>query len=144
MSNPLIRYSGILKMDARTQTKGLKEKKMITIHWALHPRDKIDRLYVSRKEGGRRFAYSEDCVEAPVKALDDNIKKSKERVITADRNNIVNVRTDRKTTKNKKHKWEENNCMNISRDKLARLQTRRSGYGYEMEISSQRRNLFKE
>ena len=36
----------------------------MTIHDALHPRDDVDILYVSRKEGGRRLANIEDSVDA--------------------------------------------------------------------------------
>ena len=39
-------------MDQRT-------RKLKTMHKALHPRDDTDRLYVSRKEGGRGFIISE-------------------------------------------------------------------------------------
>ena len=41
-------------MDQRT-------RKLMTMHKALHPRDDIDRLCVSRKEGGRGLASIEDC-----------------------------------------------------------------------------------
>ena len=40
-------------MDQRT-------RKLMIMYKALHPRDDIDRLYVSRKEGGRRLASIED------------------------------------------------------------------------------------
>ena len=36
------------------------------MHKALYPRDNIDRLYVSRKEGGRGIAGIEDCVDASI------------------------------------------------------------------------------
>ena len=51
---PLVIYYGpflkwsideLKQMDQRT-------RKLITMHKALHPRDDVDRLYVSRKEGG--------------------------------------------------------------------------------------------
>ena len=32
----------------------------MTMHKALHPRDDVDTLYVSRKEGGRGLASIED------------------------------------------------------------------------------------
>ena len=38
----------------------------MTIHKALHPRDDVDRLYVSRKEGGRRLASFEDSIDASI------------------------------------------------------------------------------
>ncbi len=43
-------------MDQRT-------KKLMNIHKALHPRDDVDRQYVSRKEGGRGHASIEDSVD---------------------------------------------------------------------------------
>ena len=57
-------------MDQRT-------RKVMTIHRALHPRDDIDRLKVSRKGGGREFASIEDCADAAIHGLEDNIKKAK-------------------------------------------------------------------
>ena len=38
----------------------------MTMHKALHPRDDVDRLYVSRKEGGRGLASIEDSVDASI------------------------------------------------------------------------------
>ena len=60
-----------------------KIRKQISMHKALHPRDDIDRLYLSRKEGGRELARNEDGVDASIWGLEDWIKKSKERLITA-------------------------------------------------------------
>ena len=39
---------------------------LMTIHKALHPRDDVDRLYVSRKEGGGGLASVEDSVEESI------------------------------------------------------------------------------
>ena len=36
------------------------------MHKALHLRDDVDRLYVSRKERGRGFASIEDSVDASI------------------------------------------------------------------------------
>ena len=44
---------------------------------ALHPRDDIDRLYVSRKEEGRELVKIEDNVNASIQWLVDYMKKSK-------------------------------------------------------------------
>ena len=43
----------------------------MTIHKALHPRDNTDRLYVSRKEGGKGLARFEDSVDALIRRLED-------------------------------------------------------------------------
>ena len=47
-SGPFLKWTrnGLKQMDQRT-------RKLITMHKALHPRDDVDRLYVSRKKGGR-------------------------------------------------------------------------------------------
>ena len=52
---PLVRYSGPFLKWTRDELKQMDQitRKLITMHEALHPRDDVDRLYVSRKEGGR-------------------------------------------------------------------------------------------
>ena len=50
----------------------------MTMHKALHPRDDVDRLYVSRKEGGRELASIEDSVDASIQRLEDYIENTKE------------------------------------------------------------------
>ena len=42
---------------------------------ALYPRDAVDKLYVSRKEGERGLANIKDSVDAPIKRLEDDIGK---------------------------------------------------------------------
>ena len=46
----------------------------MTMHKALNPRYDIDRLYVSRKEGGRGLARFEDSVNASVRELEGQRK----------------------------------------------------------------------
>ena len=55
-------------MDQRT-------RKLMTMHKALHPRDDVDRLYVTRKEGGRGLVSIEDSVDASIQRLEDYIEK---------------------------------------------------------------------
>ena len=74
----------------------------MTMHKALHPRDDVDRLYVSRKEGGRGFASIENSVDASIQRLEDFIEKHERGLITAISNNTDN---DRMTT-TRKQKWE--------------------------------------
>ena len=76
------------------------------MHKASHPRDEVDRLYVSRKEGGRGLASSEDSVNASIQRLEDYIEKHEGRLITAIRNNTDNT-IDNRMTITKKQKWEE-------------------------------------
>ena len=58
----------------------------MTMRKALHPRDDVDRLYASRKEGGRGLASSEDNVDSSMQWLEDYIEKIEEGLITATRN----------------------------------------------------------
>ena len=77
---PLLRYFGpflkwttdeLEQMDQRT-------RKLLAMHKALHSRDDVDRLYVSRKEGGRGLASIEDSVDASIQRLEDYIQNTKE------------------------------------------------------------------
>ena len=75
------------------------------MHKALHPRDDVDRLYVSRKEGGRGLASIEDSVDTSIQRLKDYIKKHERGLITAIRNNTDNT-IDNRMTITRKQKWE--------------------------------------
>ena len=50
----------------------------MTLRKALRPRDNVDRLYVSRKEGGRGIANIEDSVNTSIQQLEDYIEKHDE------------------------------------------------------------------
>ena len=104
---PLVRYSRpflkwtrekLTQMDQRT-------RKLMTMHKSLHPRDDVDRLYVSRKEGGRGLASIEDTVDASIQRLEDYIEKRERGLITNIRNDTDNTINVRGTT-TRKQKWE--------------------------------------
>ena len=61
---------------------------------------------VSRREGGRGLASTEDSVGESIKRLEDNIKNPRGRLMTATRNNSNNTRISR-TTITRKQMWEE-------------------------------------
>ena len=61
------------------------------MHKTFHPRDDIDRLYVSRKEGGRRLASTEDSIDASIQQLEDYIEKHERGLITATSNDTDNT-----------------------------------------------------
>ena len=48
-------------------------RKLATIHKALHPRNDVDRLYVSRKEWEKGITRIEDSNEASIQRLEDYI-----------------------------------------------------------------------
>ena len=83
----------------------------MTMHKALHPRDDVDRLYVSRKEGGRGFVSIEDSVDASIQRLEENIEKHERGLITTIRSDTDNMLDDRMTI-TRKQKWgNQNNSM---------------------------------
>ena len=88
----------LYKMNQRT-------RKLMTMHKALHPRDDVDRLYVSRKEGGRDLAGIEDSVEESILQLENYIQKHYGKLITATRNDTDNAMDNRMTITGKQ-KWE--------------------------------------
>ena len=61
----------------------------MTMHKALHPKDDFDRLYASRKEGGRGLPSIEYSVDASIQRLKDYIEKHEGGLITAFRNNTM-------------------------------------------------------
>ena len=105
---PLIRYSGPILKWTRDELKRMDQRtrKLMTMHKALRPRDNVDRLYVSRKEGGRRLASIEDSVDVSIQQLEDYIEKHERGLITAIRNDTDNTIDNRMTT-TRKQKWEK-------------------------------------
>ena len=77
----------------------------MTMYKALHPRNDVERLYVSRKEGGRGLASIEDSVDTSIQWLKDYIQKHEGGLITATRNNTKNTMNNRITITGKQ-KWE--------------------------------------
>ena len=122
----LVRYSGLFLKWTRDELKQMdrRTRKLMTMHKALHPRDDVDRLYVSRIEGGRGLACIEDSVDASIQRLKDYIQKHEGRLITATRNETENTMNNRMTI-TRKQKWEEKQLYgrfkrlinNISHDK---------------------------
>ena len=76
------------------------------MHKALHPWDDVDRLYESKKEGGRGLTRIEDTVDASIPRLKDYIEKRVEKLLTAIRNNNDNTRMNWSEI-TRKQKWEE-------------------------------------
>ena len=104
---PLVRYSGPFLKWTRDELKQMdpRTRKLMTMHKALHPRDDVDRLYVSRKDAGRGFANIEDSVDASIQRLEDCIQKHEGRLITAIENDTDNT-MDNRIIITRKQKWE--------------------------------------
>ena len=71
----LVRYSGPFLKWTREDKKANDD--------VLHARDDIDRLYMSRKEGGRGLACIKNSDDASTKEFEDYIKSRKNNLITA-------------------------------------------------------------
>ena len=78
----------------------------MTMHKAVHPRHDVDRLYVSRKEGGIGLASIEDSVDASIQRLKGYTEKHERGLITAIRNDTDNTIDDRMII-TRKQKWEK-------------------------------------
>ena len=105
---PLVRYSGAFLKWTREELKQMvqRTRKLMTMHKASNPRDELDRLYVSRKEGGRRLASIEDSIDASIQQLEGYIEKHEGGQITAIRNENDNT-IDNSMTIAWKEKWKE-------------------------------------
>ena len=59
-------YLGPFLLWTRKELEQIDQRirKLMTMHKTLHTRDDVDRLYVSRKEGGRGLASIEDSINA--------------------------------------------------------------------------------
>ena len=73
----------------------------------LNPRDDVDRICVSIKDGGRGLASIDGNVHASIQQLEDYIKNHEGELITAIRNDSDNT-MDNRMTITRKQKWEEN------------------------------------
>ena len=69
----------------------------MTIHKALHPRDDVDRIYVSKKEGGRGLTSIEDSVDSSIQRLEYYIEKHERGLFTAIRNDTDHTTDDTMT-----------------------------------------------
>ena len=62
-----LRYSGpFLKWTRKLQKMNQRTRKHLVMHNALHPRDDVDRMYVSRKEGRRGLVSIQDSIDASI------------------------------------------------------------------------------
>ena len=84
------------------------------MHKALHPSDDVDRLYVSRKEGGRGLASIEDSVDTSIQRLEDYIQKYDGGLTTATSNDNDNTMDNRMTITRKK--WEGKHSVDVLND----------------------------
>ena len=99
------RYLGCFPRKIFGIRKELKQmnqrtRKRMAMQKALHSRDDVDRVYVSRK-GERGLTSIKDSVDISIQLLQDYIQKRGGRLHTASRNNTNTMKTNR-TTINRK------------------------------------------
>ena len=102
---PLERYSGSFGSGPK-KSFSKWSRKLMTAHRTLTPRDDVDRLYVSRKEGGRGLGSIDDSVNESLQRLEDYIEKHKGALFTHIRNDTCNTMDNRMTIP-RKQKLEE-------------------------------------
>ena len=114
---PLVIYSGPFLKWTKDELKQMDQRtrKLMTMHKALHPRDDVDRQYVSRKEGGRGLPSIENSVHASIQRLKDCIKKQEQELIAAIRNNADNT-IDNRMTITRKENGKKNNSVGVLND----------------------------
>ena len=90
----VMRYdAGILKQNT-DELKSLDRgtRKFMTVHGALHPKNDIKRVYLSRETGGRRLTSCEVCIRMEENNLEWYVRNSVEplieRVKAAENNRI--------------------------------------------------------
>ena len=106
----LLRYSAafidwncteLTQLDRRT-------RKLMRVHNALHPKSNVDRLYIPRKEGGRGLQGVEETVKVKNLGLENYVKESRERLLTAARSvDIDSIEPIRETTTEAKKQKKE-------------------------------------
>ena len=106
-TTPLVRYSRPFAKLTRADHKQMDQRtrKLITLHKALPARHDVDRLYVSRKEGGRGLVSIDNSVDASIQRLEEYLQQHGGGLITAIRNNTDNT-MDNRMTITRKQKWE--------------------------------------
>lgn len=77
---PVLRYTGGIINWTREELDNLdrKTRKLMTANKALHPKSDVDRLYLSRKEGGRGLIQVRQTIEEEEKSLYEYINNSQE------------------------------------------------------------------
>ena len=112
---PLVRYSGPFLKWTREDLEQMDRRKLMTLHKALHPRDDVSRLYVSRMEEGSGLASIGDSIDASIQRHENYIEKHEGGLITATKNDTDNTKTN-KMTIIRKQNGKKNKSMGVLND----------------------------
>ena len=69
-----------------------RSRKLMTMQKALHSKGVIDKLYLSKTEGGRGLSSIEGRVDTSIQRVEDYIEKRRGRLIAATRSNTKDTR----------------------------------------------------
>ena len=87
----LLRYSAAFVSWRKSELEAIdrKARKLFTIYGALHRKSDVDRLYITRKEGGTGLISIEDCVELAIIDSEVYVHGSEEKLIQAARGDKI-------------------------------------------------------
>ena len=102
----VVRYSAAFLGWSRLQLEGIdrRTRKLLTMHNGNHPKSNVDRLYLSRSEGGRGLIGVQDTVETAILGLRNYVRNSKESY-----RETLNEHKKRKKRMKGKHSGHKNN-----------------------------------
>ena len=104
--------------ESKLQAIDRKTRRLFTIYRALHPKSDVDRLYIPRKEGGRRLISIEDSAELVIKGLEVYVLASKKRLIQAARGEKIDgleaVSVLKRSRKEKRLEYQERKFYMVS------------------------------
>ena len=81
----VVRYSAAFLGWSRLQLEEIdkRTRKLLTMQIGFHPKSNVDRLYISRSEGGRGLIGVQDTVETAILGLRNDVRNSRERLLIA-------------------------------------------------------------
>ena len=100
----LLRYSAAFVSWRKSELQAIdrKTRKLFTIYGALHRKSDVDKLYISRKKGGRGLISIDDCVELVIRGLEMYVHGSDERLTQAARGEKIDGLEDASVLKRSK------------------------------------------
>ena len=89
---PIVRYSAPFLDWTKQERREMDRhtRKLMTMHKALHPKSDVDRLYISRRDGGRGLVSVEDAIETAIRGLENYAHESEERLLCGARSPDAN------------------------------------------------------
>ena len=93
--------------------------KLVTIYKTLHPRDNLERLYLSRKGSGKWLTSIQDRVDVSIKWLEDYINIQRKTGYSDQKQYKKSINWTKIT---RKHKWEERKLYGQCKRQISKTQ----------------------